>query len=73
MSKWGKNHTLFYSCVRYPECDFSSWDLPTNEKCPKCGGMLYRKKGKNQLVCKKDGCSYKRDCPPDPAEEKPEG
>ena len=31
------------------------------EKCPKCGGMLYRKKGKNQLICKTEGCGYKVD------------
>ena len=25
--------------------------------------MLFRKKGKSQLVCKKDGCGYKADLP----------
>ncbi len=58
--KTGRNKTVFYSCERYPECDFSSWDLPTNEKCPDCGGMLYRKKGQPTLVCKENGCGYKR-------------
>ena len=61
VTKYGKNKTVFYSCSRYPECKFSSWDMPTNEKCPKCGGMLYRKKGKNQLICKTEGCGYKVD------------
>ena len=37
MTKYGRNKTVFYSCSGYPECDFSSWDLPTNEKCPQCG------------------------------------
>ena len=48
-------------CEHYPKCNFSSWDMPTSEKCPDCGGMLYVKKGKNQLVCKAEGCSFKKD------------
>ncbi len=59
--KKGKNRTVFYSCEKYPECDFSSWDMPTNEKCPSCGDILFRKKGKPVLICKHDGCSYKRE------------
>lgn len=60
VTKYGRNKTVFYSCSGYPECDFSSWDLPTNEKCPQCGEMLYQKKGRALLVCKKEGCGYKR-------------
>ncbi|MBQ7828325.1 MAG: type I DNA topoisomerase [Clostridia bacterium] len=61
VTKHGRNKSVFYSCSGYPECDFSSWDMPTNEKCPDCGGVLYVKKGKNQLVCKGEGCSFKKD------------
>ncbi len=56
--KHGRNKTVFYSCERYPECDFSSWDAPTLEKCPKCGGMLFRRKGKDTLYCRTEGCGY---------------
>ncbi len=59
--KHGRNKTVFYSCERYPECDFSSWDMPTNEKCPKCGGMLFRRKGRDTLYCRTDGCGYESD------------
>ena len=59
--KKGKNRSVFYSCEKYPECSFSSWDMPTEEKCPDCGEMLYRKKGKPLLICKKEGCGYKRE------------
>ena len=59
--KKGRSKSVFYSCSRYPECEFSSWDVPTNEKCPDCGSMLYKKKGKDQLICKNEGCGYKRD------------
>ncbi len=63
VSKVGKNKTVFYSCERYPECDFSVWDMPTNEKCPACGGMLFRKKGKDLYVCHEKDCGYKADAP----------
>lgn len=61
VSKRGKNRSFFYSCENYPECDFSSWDAPTDEKCPNCGEMLYRKKGKNLVVCLNKECKYKRE------------
>ena len=55
----GKNRSQFYACDRHPECDFISWDMPTNEKCPDCGKMLFKKKGKEQLVCHEKECGYK--------------
>ena len=61
ITKYGKKRNAFYSCENYPECDFSSWDMPTNEKCPKCNNILYRKKGKNLLVCADKSCDYKRE------------
>ncbi len=57
--KNGKNRTVFYSCEKYPECDFSSWDMPTDKKCPKCGEILYRKKGQTVYICHKKECGYK--------------
>ncbi len=59
--KRGRNNTFFYSCERYPECKFSSWDMPLNEKCPDCGKMLFRKKGKNLIICADKACGYKRE------------
>ncbi|MBQ9115953.1 MAG: topoisomerase DNA-binding C4 zinc finger domain-containing protein, partial [Clostridia bacterium] len=58
VTKHGKNNTFFYSCECYPECDFSSWDQPTNHKCPECGSMLMKKKGKALLYCLNHDCSY---------------
>ena len=52
---------MFYSCERHPDCDFVSWDMPTNEKCPQCGNMLFIKKGRKQLVCHEKECGYKKD------------
>ncbi len=59
LRKYGRNKAVFYSCERYPDCDFSSWDLPTNKTCPDCGGMLFVKKGKNLLACANKKCGYK--------------
>ncbi len=61
LTKYGRNRTVFYSCENYPDCDFSSWDMPTVEKCPDCGNMLFRKKGKAIIVCHEKNCGYKRE------------
>ena len=52
---------IFYSCEKYPKCDFSSWDAPSEQRCPKCNNNLYVKKAKNQLVCKTEGCGFKKE------------
>lgn len=53
-SKKGKT---FFSCERYPECKFMSWDVTTGKKCPKCSSPLILK-GKN-IKCSNKTCSYK--------------
>ena len=59
--KTGRNKTVFYSCERYPDCDFSSWDMPLKEKCPECGEGLFYRKSRKSIICKKNGCGYKRE------------
>ena len=61
IQKHGRNKTVFYSCERYPECDFSSWDMPSGEYCPECSSPLFIKKGKNIMYCASEGCSFKKD------------
>ena len=51
---------LFYSCTAYPECDWSSWDMPLKEKCPDCGELLYYRKSRKSVICKNRSCEYKR-------------
>ena len=51
-SKKGRS---FYGCSRYPECDYVAWNRPTGEKCPQCGGELFRKG--STVFC--DNCKYK--------------
>lgn len=50
--KQTRKHKTYYCCEKYPECSFSSWDIPTGEKCPGCGAPLLRKKGKETVYCK---------------------
>ncbi len=59
--KHTKSKRVFYGCSNYPECDFVSWNEPTNEKCPQCGEILYKKKGKKPvLFCENKDCGYTR-------------
>ena len=59
VSKMGRGKKQFYSCVKYPECTFSTWDIPTKQICPECGGMLLKKKIGSMLVCHNEKCGYK--------------
>lgn len=51
-----KKGRLFYGCEGYPECDFVSWQKPSDKKCPKCGGYMIEKGSK--LVCADETCGY---------------
>lgn len=46
IEKKTKRGRVFYGCQNYPDCDFTSWDKPTNQKCPSCGSVMFEKKGK---------------------------
>ena len=54
LSRYGK---VFYGCSAYPDCKFMSWDMPTGEKCPKCGAYLV--KTENGVKCSDKKCGYK--------------
>lgn len=57
--KHTKSKRIFYGCSNYPECDFVSWNEPVNERCPQCGEILFKKKGKKPvLFCAKEGCGF---------------
>lgn len=47
----------FYSCSRYPKCKFALWDIPTGEKCPKCGSLLVKNRF-NKVKCSNKECDY---------------
>ena len=63
LKKISTYRSVFYGCTGYPECDFTSSDPPTKEKCPECGAYLLLKSGKNgkYYKCSSKTCKYKRD------------
>ena len=51
-----KKGRCYFSCVGYPECDFMSWQKPSTEKCPECGGPMVEKGSK--LACMDNQCGF---------------
>ena len=58
-----KTGKIFYGCEKYPDCDFTSWDKPLNDKCAKCGSMLVEhveRNGKKKTYCLNPDCADAR-------------
>lgn len=53
-----KKGRKYYGCENNPECEFMSWQKPSREKCPECGGYMVEKG--NKLVCADEKCGYVR-------------
>lgn len=51
-----KKGRRYYGCEDNPECDFMTWQKPSTEKCPECGGVLVEKGSK--LVCLDNNCGF---------------
>ncbi|MBQ7486675.1 MAG: type I DNA topoisomerase [Clostridia bacterium] len=51
----------FFGCERYPDCDFVSWNMPVEEKCPKCGSYMTLSENRRGRfhVCSNDTCRYR--------------
>lgn len=56
LEKKSKKGKIFFSCERYPECKFMSWDATTGDKCPKCNSPLIFK-GK-VIKCSNHECDF---------------
>ena len=58
-----KRGRVFYGCERYPECDFTSWDMPVDDRCPACGSPMVlkrdRKKDISWHVCTNESCKHR--------------
>ena len=51
-----KKGRRFYGCENHPECEFISWQKPSDKKCPKCGSFMVEKG--NKLACNNEQCGY---------------
>ena len=61
VQKRTKRGKVFYGCNRYPECDYSTWNQPTAERCPNCAehNLEIVRRGQNaSYLC--PGCAYSR-------------
>ena len=54
-----KKGRKYYGCEDNPDCDFMSWQKPSKEKCPKCGGYMVEKG--QRLVCADAQCGFVKD------------
>lgn len=59
ISKKSKRGYVFYGCDHWPECDFMTWDKPTEEKCPNCGKSLFKARG-GVISCLDEKCGFKK-------------
>lgn len=59
IQKKSKRGYTFFGCGNYPDCDFMTWDQPTEEKCPQCGKSLFKRRG-GLIVCLDENCGYER-------------
>jgi DNA topoisomerase-1 len=55
---------VFFGCANYPDCDFTLWNRPVDERCPECGAPFLvekvTKRHGRQILCNKEGCGYVR-------------
>jgi len=59
LERKSKKGRIFFGCSKYPACDFSLWNKPTGEICPKCGGLMtFAAKGK--VKCGNKECGYEK-------------
>ena len=61
-----KKGRKYYGCEDNPECDFMSWQKPSDKKCPVCGSYMVEKG--NKLVCSQETCGYVEARPKDEKE-----
>jgi DNA topoisomerase-1 len=62
MEKRSRGGKIFYSCGRYPDCKFATWDRPVPEPCPECNAPFVvektTKRSGTVRRCLSEGCKY---------------
>ena len=60
LERKSKKGTTYYGCSGYPDCNFISWEIPLEEKCPKCNSYLTFKTvyGNIRKKCSSETCDY---------------
>ena len=52
-----KTGRVFYGCQGWPDCEFVTWDVPSDEACPQCGKSLFKPRA-GSLKCHNEGCGH---------------
>jgi DNA topoisomerase-1 len=64
MERRSRRGKIFFSCNRYPDCQFVAWDRPIPEPCPNCGaGFVTEKVTKRYGTvrqCVKEECGWRQ-------------
>ena len=62
-----RREKIFYSCERYPDCDYAIWNEPIAESCPKCNWAILSvkttKRRGTEKVCPQKECSFAKPFP----------
>ncbi|MFO7636231.1 MAG: type I DNA topoisomerase [Clostridia bacterium] len=60
VTKYTRTNKKYIGCEKYPDCDFSSWYMPSDEDCPKCSNFMLktRTEGKSMLKCSNPSCGH---------------
>ena len=62
VQKRTKKGRTFYSCSRYPNCNYALWDKPVKRACPNCQSPFLvekiSKQSGSRIYCQKEGCGY---------------
>lgn len=63
MEKRSRGGKIFYSCGRYPDCRFATWERPVPQPCPTCAAPFIVEKTTRKAGtvrrCLSEGCDYK--------------
>lgn len=61
LAKKSKTGRTYYGCEDNPACGFMTWDIPLEEKCPRCDSSLFKTTGRMKMIhCLKEGCGYEK-------------
>ncbi|MDF1819432.1 MAG: type I DNA topoisomerase [Immundisolibacteraceae bacterium] len=62
MERKSRRGKVFFSCSKYPKCDYATWNQPVAEPCPECSFPITTikttKKRGTEKVCPEKECSF---------------
>lgn len=61
LMKKSRSGKKYYGCEHNPTCPFMTWDVPLTEKCPRCGGSLFKRQRGGMKYCPNQACRWQED------------